>query len=319
MPEVSVIITTYNYGHLIGESIDSVISQDHDDFELIVVDDGSTDDTAEVVQGYGNRVRYVKQEHLGISEARNHGIALARSELIAFQDADDIWAPDTLSLRVDSVLRHPELGMVFGDAAVVQNGRVITDSFLCDRKVLAALEKSCEEGCLRVITESAFPALLKERFIPIPSIIMPKKRFEEVGMWDSSFDGVEDYEFYLRLARRFRIGYIDKVLVTCRVHGGNVSSSVSAQNHKRIDLLRRFENAPDLGADEKLALRRRLSGLYLESAWTEKSEGNRAASRRDYIRAWSYNHARLGALLRWAMMSVPCLGRARTGQGAADG
>lgn len=319
MPEVSVIITTYNYGHMLAESIDSVMTQDYDDFELIVVDDGSTDNTSEVVSRYGDRIRYVRQDHSGIAAARNHGIAEAKADLIAFQDADDLWAPNTLSLRVQSIKRHPELGLVFGDAIVLRDGEIVVHSFLKERAVLRTLDTVCERGYLRIISESAFPALLKERFIPIPSIIIPKQRFDEVGPWDASFEGVEDYEFYLRLSKRFRLGYLDRVLVTCRIHGANVSCSVSKQNERRINLLRRFEDDPQLSPSDRRALRRRLSELHVESAWHEKEEGRIRAARSSYMRAWSYNRGRFGALLRSCALAVLPGDAITTGRGAADG
>ena len=300
MPKVSVIITTYNYGHMLAESIDSVLGQDYDDFELIVVDDGSTDNTADVTSRYGDRARYVRQDHAGIAVARNTGIAAARGELIAFQDADDVWASNTLALRVRVMERHPELGMIFGDAAVEQDGRTLFPSFLKERKAFAELETVRDRDDLRIITQSAFSALLRERFIPIPTIIIPKRRFDELGPWDQSTEGVEDYEFYLRLSRRFQLGYIDRVLVTCRIHGANVSCDVISQNERRIRLLRRFENDPSLSADDKRSLRRRLSEMYMESAWHLRQAGLPSRARLDYLRAWSRDKSNRGALLRCA-------------------
>jgi len=300
MPKVSVIITAYNYGHMLGESMDSVLSQDYGDFELIVVDDGSTDNTAEVVAAYGDRVRYVLQDHAGIAVARNFGIAEARGDLIAFQDADDVWAPNTLSLRVRAMERHPELGMVFGDAAVEQDGETLFSSFLSQRRALMDLRTVADGGDLRIIDESAFPALLRERFIPIPTVTIPKRRFDEVGPWDPGVEGVEDYEFYLRLSRRFRLGYIDRVLVTCRIHGANVSCDVISQNERRIRLLRRFENDPSLSGSDRRSLRRRLSEMYVESAWHLKQAGLLSRAREDYLRAWSRNRTNCGTLLRCA-------------------
>jgi glycosyltransferase involved in cell wall biosynthesis len=304
MPKVSVIITTYNYGHMLAESIDSVLGQDYADFELIVVDDGSTDDTAGVAgqykKGDASLFRYIRQDHAGIAVARNTGIAAARGELIAFQDADDVWAPNTLALRVRAMERHPELGMVFGDAAVEQDGRMLVPSFLRERKALAELEAVRDGDDLRIITQSAFPALLRERFIPIPTIIIPKRRFDELGPWDPSFEGVEDYEFYLRLSRRFALGYIDRVLVTCRIHGANVSCDVMSQNERRIRLLRRFENDPSLSPDDRRSLRHRLSEMYMESAWHLSQAGLPSRARLDYLRAWSRDITNCGALLRYA-------------------
>ncbi len=299
MPKVSVIIPTYNYGHMLAESIDSVLTQDYDDFELIIVDDGSTDNTAAVVLEYGDRLRYVKQDHAGIAIARNTGVACARGKLIAFQDADDLWVTDTLAMRVSAMERHPELGMVFGDVSVERDGKTLFSSFLSERKALVEL-KTVSDGELRIIADSAFSALLKERFIPVPTIIIPKRRFDEVGLWDSEMDGVEDYEFYLRLSREFPLGYINKVLARCRIHGANISCDVIRQNERRIGMLRQFENDSSLSNADRLGLRRRLSELYIESAWYFKNAGFPERARADYLCAWSFDKCNCGALLRCA-------------------
>lgn len=300
MPKLSVIITAYNYGHMLTESIDSVLNQDYADFELIVIDDGSTDDTPNVASRYGDRVRYIRQNHAGIAVARNTGIAAAKGDLIAFQDADDLWTPNTLALRVRTMERHPDLGLIFGDVAVEQNGKMIFPSFLRERKALSELKTIRVEDGLCVIAGNAFSALLKERFIPIPSITIPKRRFGEVGPWDPTAEGVEDYEFYLRLSRRFQLGYIDRILVTCRIHGANVSCDVISQNERRVKLLRQFENDPKLSGIDRRLLRNRLSALYLESAWHLKQAGMPSQARRDYLRAWQREKSNCGALLRCA-------------------
>jgi len=319
MPKVSVIITTYNYGHMLAESIDSVLNQDYADFELIVVDGGSTDSTADVVARYrdvrdSRRFRCIQQDGKGIADARNCGVDAAQGELIAFQDADDVWAPNTLALRVRAMESHPELGLIFGDAVVERDGKVLFPSFLRERKALADLNAVRGRDGVWVIADNAFSALLKERFIPIPTIIIPKRRFDELGPWDPTAEGVEDYEFYLRLSRRFALGYIDRVLVTCRIHGANVSCDVISQNERRIKLLRRFENDPGLSALEKRSLRRRLSAMYIESAWHLRQAGMLSRARADYLRAWSRDRSNCGALLRCA---ATLLAVSRTGGGAS--
>jgi glycosyltransferase involved in cell wall biosynthesis len=301
MAKVSVIITAYNYGHMLAESIDSVLSQDYADLELIVVDDGSTDGTTEVARGVDSPVfRYIRQDHAGVAAARNTGIAAATGELVAFQDADDIWAPNTLALRVRAMESHPELGLIFGDAAVERDGETVFPSFLGQRKALAELNAVRGRDGVWVIADNALSALLKERFIPIPTVTIPRRRFDEVGLWDSSAEGVEDYEFYLRLSRRFALGYIDRVLVTCRIHGANVSCDVISQNERRIKLLRRFADDPALSVSDKRALRRRLAAMYSESAWHLRQAGLFSRARLDYLRAWSYGRSNCGALLRCA-------------------
>src|SRR5215831_9468158 len=113
VPIVSVVIPTYNNARFLPEALDSLLGQTYRDFELIVVDDGSTDDTLEVLKPYRHLIRYVRKENGGPASARNLGIRHASGELIAFQDADDIWLPDKLQLQVDYLREHPEVGLVF--------------------------------------------------------------------------------------------------------------------------------------------------------------------------------------------------------------
>src|SRR5438045_2731868 len=114
MPDVSVVIPSYNRAHLIGETLDSVLAQDVPGMEILVVDDGSTDATEAVVLGrYGDRVRYVRQANGGPACARNTGIREASAPLIAFLDSDDLWSPGKLRKQLEMLRRDPSLGLVF--------------------------------------------------------------------------------------------------------------------------------------------------------------------------------------------------------------
>ena len=116
-PLVSVLVPTFNRAHLVPEAIRSVLSQDYAPFEVVVVDDGSTDDTATVInQEFGRRIRYIRQENAGPGAARNTGIRASSGEYIAFQDSDDIWLPGKLRAQVDALNRHPECALVYGKA-----------------------------------------------------------------------------------------------------------------------------------------------------------------------------------------------------------
>jgi glycosyltransferase involved in cell wall biosynthesis len=111
-PTVSALIPTYNAGHLVVRAIESVLAQSSPASEIVVVDDGSTDDTAERVAAFGESVRYVAQPNAGASAARNLGIASSRGEFVAFLDADDVWHPRKLEAQLEALARHPDLGML---------------------------------------------------------------------------------------------------------------------------------------------------------------------------------------------------------------
>src|SRR5260370_32555542 len=115
MNVVSVIIPTYNSAAYLGEAIHNVLAQTFQDFEVIVVDDASTDNTKEVVGLIGKRIRYIRQDRAGPSTARNHGILESSGDLIAFLDADDVWLPTKLAKQVDSLKQHPEAVLVYTD------------------------------------------------------------------------------------------------------------------------------------------------------------------------------------------------------------
>ena len=149
-PLVSVIIPTYNNAAYLVESVESVLNQSYRNIELIVVDDGSTDNTQAVLAGFGDRLRYVRKANGGPSSARNLGIQMARGQLIAFQDADDLWLPEKLALQVAYFHLHPEVGVVFtGSLRFNENG--VMDSNIWDG--------------YRVPTGMIFQELLTDHFI----------------------------------------------------------------------------------------------------------------------------------------------------------
>lgn len=300
MPKVSVVIPTHNYGRFLAESLDSVLAQDYDDYEVIVVDDGSTDETQQVLASYDGRVRCVCQRHAGSAAARNTAIGVASGEMIAFQDADDVWLQGSLRQRVDMLDMHPELGMVFADVTVVKGNQVLFPSFLKERKVLQSIEKIAEDGDRFIFTRSVFPDLLMERFVTTPTLLIRRQCFDEAGLWDTSVQDQEDYELQIRMAKRYRLGYINRIFAICRLHGNNITYKTASMNAKRLAVIHRYKNDPDLSALARRALRRRISDLYLESAWSLRQGGDLGGARRHYRLAWTYNRRNYGALLRYA-------------------
>ena len=126
-PRVSCIVPAYNYGHDIAGAIESALDQDYEgEVEVVVVDDGSTDDTSDVVRPYLDDIRYIRQENAGINAAVNRAIAEATGELIAFLDADDRWTPQKLSTQVGFLNQHPEVGLLYGDLEVIDADGVVT-------------------------------------------------------------------------------------------------------------------------------------------------------------------------------------------------
>ena len=212
MKTISVIIPAYNHARYLAEAIDSVLAQTYAPLEIIVVDDGSTDDTPAVAASYGDRIRYIRQENAGVGAARNRGIAVARGEYLALLDSDDIWLPEKLEREIALFDADPQLGFVHcgvekfdesGQTSISMTGAegwIATDLLRLDREVIAALG-SCP--------------------------IVPKRVAEEVGGYDARLPPSEDWDFCYRVALRYRAGFVPMVLVRYRLHGGGIHLNVT--------------------------------------------------------------------------------------------
>jgi glycosyltransferase involved in cell wall biosynthesis len=207
MPLVSVVIPTYNYGRYLPETIDSVLGQTYADREIIVIDDGSTDDTAEIIRRYGDKVIYLAQANTGLPATRNRGCAVARGEYFAFLDADDVWLPNKLEVQVRALERNPDIGMVCGSM-----NRIDIDS-----RPLPGPKPSDPPG------ETTIEML--ERGTALPSTWMIRRScFEGVGGFDEQLTSMEDYEFALRVAMHCKVACLPEVLVNYRVHSDSLSN-----------------------------------------------------------------------------------------------
>lgn len=199
---VSVVIPLYNMAHYINRAINSVLSQTTPDFEIIVIDDGSSDDGGKLVQGINDsRIRYIRQENQGVSAARNHGIAEARGELIAFLDADDFWKPRFLE-EIDNLRKQfPQAG-AYATALESQSRRGV---FPPDFNILPRGQKT---GLIN------FFKVIKYRPIWPSAVAVPKKVLEEIGGFPVGEFILEDLDTWLRIALRYPIAWSNQVLST---------------------------------------------------------------------------------------------------------
>lgn len=228
MSRISVIIPTYNRAGKIEKSIKSVLDQTYKDFTLIIVDDCSKDNTEEVINEIGDeRIVYHRLlENKGAGGARNEGARLAETEYIAFQDSDDIWLPDKLEKQVEYMENNPDAGLVYGKMKVISPEK--TYEFPND-SVLGDLEGDI------------FHYLLRRNSIGTPVMFMKKKFFDEVGGFDTSLRCLEDWEFAIRFSKKFKIGYIDEVLIDSYLSDGGVSRNIGAYYETRCKILARYK------------------------------------------------------------------------------
>ena len=224
-PMVSVVIPTYNNAQFLPEALDSLLSQTFRSLELIVVDDGSTDDTVDVLKPYAGLLRYIRKENGGPASARNAGIKHARGELIAFQDADDTWLPEKLQLQVDYLREHPEVGVVF-------SGSVFFGT--------ETRQSDCLKQRFNVNSGMMFDRLLHDHFVGMSSVVIRRSCLDEIGLFDESLIGAEDYNLYLRLARKFQFGFLEDRLIMKRLHDGNLSNNLEQMLKDEITNLQKI-------------------------------------------------------------------------------
>ena len=243
---VTVVIPTYNYGHFISDAVDRALGQTYPKIEIVVVDDGSNDDTAEQLKKYGNRIRCIYQENQGAPAARNRGIQEARGEYIAFLDSDDIWFPEKISDQMQLV------------------NQAGYDAVVC--------AKSSVKGIGR-------PLAFADCFIASPgfgsSALVKRSVFDEIGRFDETGQGAEDREMMLRLTRSGRkLGVVTGKYFWIRQHNANMSSNPRPTHRNFRYVLKKVFTWPE--ARHRYLLKAKAwSLLHTGSAWNYLSAGRR--------------------------------------------
>lgn len=230
--KVSVIIPAYNSARYLPETLQSVLAQTYRHYEVIVVDDGSTDDTRAVVKAADGPVRYLPQPNGGPSAARNAGIAAANGECICFLDADDLWTPDKLGVQVEFMEQHPHVGLVFADGEEFDESGVQCASLVSKSRFHAEITTG-------TVILDAFQKLLEENFIPTSTVMVRKSCFETTGVFDLALKGPEDRDMWSRIAARFPIAYLHRIMGRKRVVLSSVSRNVETTLRSRVLLWRK--------------------------------------------------------------------------------
>ncbi|PYS51296.1 MAG: glycosyl transferase family A [Acidobacteria bacterium] len=261
-PLVSVIIPSYNYARYIGEAIDSVLAQTYANVEVVVVDNSSTDNTLEVLRGYGDSIRWFQQPNQGVSGSRNRGIVESGGELVAFLDADDVWLPEKLARQVE-FFNDPCIGMVY-----------------CGLQFIDALGNPLErsvEGLRGQVLKRM--ALLEAPGIPAcgSSAIVRREALEKAGGFDRELSISADWDMWRRISCHYDVEFLPEPLVLYRQHDSAMHLKVDVFAH---DMLHAFESMfSDAAAREVHPLRRRcyanlyaqLSGSYHYAGQWRKS------------------------------------------------
>lgn len=209
MKRISVIIPAHNAASFLGEALDSVLAQGLEDLEIVVVDDGSSDDTARLARGYGHGVRVLSQPPSGSGRARNVGIQASEGELIAFQDADDLWTRDKSRLQLEVLDRDPALALVFSDMVAFRDGAQEATTYFRQRGFDG---RSCRPS-----------AIFLYDVVSTPTVILRRSCLDAVGRFDESLRIGQDTDLWFRIALAFPFAVVDRPLVRRRFHDANTT------------------------------------------------------------------------------------------------
>ncbi|MCK5580789.1 MAG: glycosyltransferase [Candidatus Omnitrophica bacterium] len=288
MPRVSVVIPVYNASQCLPAAMKSVLTQSYQDFEVVVVDDGSTDDTKTIIMTfastYPEKIKYVYQKNSGVSVARNTGITNAAGQWIAFLDSDDSWASDHLESLVKAMEADNDTALVHSDIVKIKDngdeiGRPVRNTALLSGKIFRSL-------------------FLREADIATSTVLFKKECWEDVGSFDEhlTYLGCEDRDFWLRLARKYNVRYVDKASVYYRVSDHSMSRSHAKMLEARLYVINKY-SSDCLEARE-------LKRLALAKVYRDL--GDQALMKQDFVSAkkWYIKSLGFSMFTRWAWINL---------------
>jgi glycosyltransferase involved in cell wall biosynthesis len=216
--KVSVVIPTYNRAYIIRDALESALAQTYQDIEIIVLDDGSTDNTSEIVTSYkSDKIRYLRHEvNRGCSAACNSCIAAATGDLIAFLDSDDLWKPDKVERQVDFLLRHPEVDAVFCDVEIMTESGMIASLMRLMKQFPQVLAGNDVKEEYVLSGREMYICLLQEVPIKPTALLSTRDIYKRCGTFDESWPSGTDWDLFLRFAQSGSFGYIDRPLAVQR-------------------------------------------------------------------------------------------------------
>jgi glycosyltransferase involved in cell wall biosynthesis len=269
-PSVSVIIATYNRAGLLRETIESIFNQRFRNFELIVVDDGSTDETQEVLKTYGGRLRCLRQENGGPSAARNLGARHARAPWISIQDSDDLCASNHLEVLFGYATEHPDIGMVFA------NGGYISGQDH-NRKTIIPRGKSAHLA----LSGIQLLDLFDKSIVRLQAALISKRCYDRVGGHDENLRIAMDLDLAFRIYGHYPVAYLDEVVFYYRKHEGNIGRNLELRLLENIRVIEKLlAEYPD--AQELLGRRRishRIAYRYYHLAKGRRKSGDQEGAR----------------------------------------
>lgn len=235
MPIVSVILPTYNSAIYLGEAIESVLNQTFQDYEIIVVNDGSTDNTVEIASNFRPHCIWIDQENQGPSAARNKGLTRATGKFISFLDADDVFLPEKLELQVDFLENNPNIGLIY------------SDGYRCKQS-----SKGMEKSIPLSMSGDVIPIFnnnevnivhefIKHNLFPINAGMVRHQCIKDIGGFDENLSACEDWDLWYRIAEKYPVAYIENKLVKYRETPGSNSSDLHRNYLEAVNVMKKIE------------------------------------------------------------------------------
>ncbi len=306
-PLVSVIIPAYNCADHITESVESALAQDYPNKEIIIIDDGSTDNTLNVLSPFAGKIIVIQQQNAGSAAARNTGIKAAKGEFVAFLDSDDLWFPGKLSLQLGYMISNPSIGLVYHAWGVWepdQQGKYSPLSIptLPQDKFAIDADKS---GWI-------YEKLFSDSIIHTTSAMIRRELIEKAGLFDEELRKGQDYEYWFRISRYTQVRKLQAVLSVYRINLQSVTNQPSAVNYGALVinkvLTRWGRTGPDHTMIPRSVIRKRLATIWHRFAYLHYKRGNPWIATRAFaltifnapfnVRYWIYMLLSFGKVLR---------------------
>lgn len=278
---VSIVIPAYNSQEHIAKAVQSALKQTYQPVEVIVVDDGSSDGTEEVLRGFGDKIRYIRKENGGPASARNAGIQAASGEYVAFLDGDDIWYPD--KLRKQMPLFREDTGLIYGRLDPFDESGVI------------------EKKRRPLVRGEALKRLFAKNFISTSTVVVKKEHLERAGLFDEDPEliSVEDYDMWLRVAALTKIDFVDEALTKYRRHPSGISKNYyRSYNGERKVLNKNLALVEQRYPEVRGEFKKRLAKLFYEFGYDLFASGDLSGARGEFwksikccpgnLRVWTY-------------------------------
>jgi glycosyltransferase involved in cell wall biosynthesis len=314
--KVSVVITTYNRGYILGDALASVLKQDYANLEILVVDDGSSDNTQEVVEEFkSDKIRYIRHDrNRGCSAAYNTGISAATGNLIAILDSDDVWKPEYLEKQVGLLVRHPDVDLVFCDIAIQDGSTLIPSTSALMKSFSRLLQTSPKASEYIFSSRQMYVCLLEEVPIKPSAVVVRRETFEKTGFFDEAPSSVvegtplvpfTDWELFLRFSHFARFGYIDSALAIQRRTPEAVHKKFAVQD-KLFMLDLSLKEKANLKNDREalMAVNRGISSHCNNLGWDYLHSGQRKKSLEAYLKGFRET-GELAMLMKAASAMLP--------------